>query len=368
MQVLVTGANGFVAKNLKTHLALRQELSVAEITRGSAPGALERAAAESDFVFHLAGVNRPADPAEFAVGNAELTRSVTAALLAGGRGTPLVYASSTQAAAASAYGASKLEGERIVRDYAQRSGARVYVYRLPNVFGKWCRPNYNSAVATFCHNIARDLPIRIDDPGAALRLVYIDDVIASLLAALDGREPAGEFERVEPEYSTTVGEVVERIRAFRASRTSLVSERVGSGLTRALYATYVSSLPPALFAYEVPRYGDSRGTFVEMIKTLDSGQVSFFTAHPGVTRGGHYHHTKSEKFLVIRGRARFRFRHLITSELHELHTAGDNPQIVETIPGWAHDITNVGDDELIVMLWANEIFDRAAPDTYSMPV
>jgi UDP-2-acetamido-2,6-beta-L-arabino-hexul-4-ose reductase len=173
---------------------------------------------------------------------------------------------------------------------------------------------------------------------------------------------------VEPEYSTTVGQVAELIQAFRESRTSLVSERVGNGLTRALYATYVSSLPPERFSYEVPRYGDPRGVFVEMIKTRDSGQVSFFTAHRGVTRGGHYHHTKSEKFLVIKGRARFRFRHLVTSEFHELATSGDNPEIVETIPGWAHDITNVGEEDLVVMLWASEIFDRAAPDTYVQPV
>jgi UDP-2-acetamido-2,6-beta-L-arabino-hexul-4-ose reductase len=366
MRVLVTGAAGFIGKNLLSHLSRREDVKVATLTRESPPGELPRALAEADFVFHLAGVNRPADPAEFRTGNADLTRELTDAMLAGGRRQPLLYTSSTQAQAGNAYGASKLEGERIVGEYGRRSGALVHVFRLPNVFGKWCRPNYNSAVATFCHNIARDLPIRVDDPAAPLKLVYIDDVIAAFLAAMaagvDSRE---QFTSVEPQYSTTVGAVVEQIRAFRASRDTLITERVGGGLARALYATYVSSLPPEHFAYFVPKYGDARGTFVEMIKTHDSGQVSFFTAHPGITRGGHYHHTKSEKFLVIKGRANFRFRHLITGQFHELATSGDNPQIVETIPGWAHDITNVGEDELVVMLWANEIFDRAAPDTYA---
>jgi len=388
MRVLVTGAGGFIGKNLLAHLGLRKNLSAVEFTRESPRSALVRAAAEVDFVFHLAGVNRPADPGEFHAGNAELTRMLTDALLAAGRALPLLYASSTQAAANNPYGASKLEGERIVREYRRRSGARLHLFRLPNVFGKWCRPNYNSAVATFCYNIARDLPIRVNDAAAPLTLAYIDDVIGAFLAAMDGgntpargavqtdtaastfgdSQGAGEFARVEPQYSTTVGAIADQIRSFRTSRGSLISERVGCGLTRALYATYMSYLPPEHFAYTVPKHADSRGEFVEMLKTHDSGQVSFFTAHPGVTRGGHYHHTKSEKFLVIKGSARFRFRHLLTAEYHELATSGDHPQIVETIPGWVHDITNIGDEELVVMLWANENFDRAAPDTYARQV
>jgi UDP-2-acetamido-2,6-beta-L-arabino-hexul-4-ose reductase len=236
------------------------------------------------------------------------------------------------------------------------------------VFGKWSRPNYNSAVATFCHNIARGLPIRVDDPSAPVRLIYIDDVVAEMQRFLDAPGQGTRFMESGPVYAITVGELARQIEAFRDVRNTLVSERVGTGLVRALYATYVSFLPREAFSYSVPKYGDARGVFVEMLKTPDCGQFSFFTAHPGITRGGHYHHTKSEKFLVIKGRARYRFRQLLTDETFEVDSHGDEPLVVETIPGWAHDITNIGDDELVVMLWANEIFDRQHPDTVASKV
>ena len=242
------------------------------------------------------------------------------------------------------------------------------LYRLANVFGKWSRPDYNSAVATFCHNIARGLPIQVNDAAAPLRLVYIDDVVAELLRFLADPGTGVGLRQAGPVYATTVGELARQIEAFKDVRTSLVTERVGTGLVRALYATYVSFLPPQAFSYGVPKYGDARGVFVEMLKTPDCGQFSFFTAHPGITRGGHYHHTKTEKFLVIKGVARYRFRHLVTDEVFELDSTGDEPLVVDTIPGWAHDITNIGDDELVVMLWANEIFDRQNPDTIASPV
>jgi UDP-2-acetamido-2,6-beta-L-arabino-hexul-4-ose reductase len=368
MQVLVTGAHGFIAKNLIAHLCRRQDTRVIEITRESSADVLERAVAQSDFVFHLAGVNRPTDPGDFQLGNVDFTQRLCESLLASGRGTPILFTSSTQAAAENPYGVSKQAAERLIFDYGRQGGARTYVYRLPNVFGKWCRPNYNSVVATFCHHIARDEPIRMDNPAASLTLVYIDDVVSAFLAALEEKVESGASCTVEPQYSLTVGALAEQLRAFRASRDSLVTERVGVGLARALYATYVSALPLDHFSYTVPKYEDPRGTFVEMLKTRDSGQFSFFTAHPGVTRGGHYHHTKTEKFLVIKGQARFRFSHLVSGDFHELFTSGNSPEIVETIPGWAHDITNVGSDEMVVMLWANEIFDRARPDTYTAPV
>lgn len=368
MQVLVTGANGFIAKNLITHLRRREGTGVVEITRASSPDELDRGVAQSDFVFHLAGINRPLDAGEFKVGNVDFTRRLCQSLLGSGRGTPILFTSSTQAGADNPYGASKRAAEELILDYGRGAGARTYLYRLPNVFGKWCRPDYNSVVATFCHRIARDEPIRIDDPTAPLTLVYVDDVVSCFLAALEGRVAVGTGCVVEPQYSLTVGALAEQLQAFRTTRDSLLSERVGVGLCRALYATYVSALPSRLFAYPVPKYEDPRGTFVEMLKTKDSGQFSFFTAHPGVTRGGHYHHTKTEKFLVIQGRARFRFRQLVSGEFHELYTSGDTPEIVETIPGWAHDITNVGGDEMVVMLWANEVFDRARPDTFTAPV
>jgi UDP-2-acetamido-2,6-beta-L-arabino-hexul-4-ose reductase len=247
----------------------------------------------------------------------------------------------------------------------------VHVFRLPNVFGKWCKPNYNSAVATFCHNIARGIPIQVNDPAALVTLVYVDDVIARFMQLMDGADACrdtGGSEAIAPQYTTTVGELARQIQAFKHSRSTLMTDRVGTGLLRALYATYVSYLPPELFTYTVPQYGDTRGVFAEMLKTPDCGQFSYFTAHPGITRGGHYHHSKTEKFLVIKGQARFKFRHMHTGETYDLNTSGDKAEVVETVPGWTHDITNVGPEEMVVMLWANEIFDRARPDTFTCPV
>jgi UDP-2-acetamido-2,6-beta-L-arabino-hexul-4-ose reductase len=244
----------------------------------------------------------------------------------------------------------------------------VALLRLTNVFGKWARPFYNSAVATFCHQVANGLPLTIHDPTSPLRLVYVDDVIDAFMALLRS-PPLGVVQmQVGPEYASSVGEVAATLEGFAQSRTSLISPPVGTGLTRALYATYLSHLPPQQFAYALPRHGDARGEFVEMLKTPDCGQFSYFTAHPGVTRGGHYHHTKSEKFLVLQGTARFGFRQLDTGATAEIVTRGGEAKVVETIPGWTHDITNIGDDDLIVMLWANEIFDRARPDTVAMKV
>jgi len=230
---------------------------------------------------------------------------------------------------------------------------------------------YNSVVATFCHNITRGLPIQINNPDSPLTLVYVDDVVERFIELLNGADAATDtagFAAVTPHYTTTVAEVARLIQSFRDSRQTLITDRVGRGLLRALYSTYVSYLPPASFAYAVPLYGDARGVFVEMLKTPDCGQFSFFTSHPGVTRGGHYHHTKSEKFLVIKGEAMFRFRHMLTGEAHKLITSGTKPEIVETTPGWTHDITNIGSEEMVVMLWANEIFDRFNPDTYACPL
>ena len=368
MKILVTGADGFIGKNLCVSLAEQAGFEVLPVVRATDPAALESKVAQADAVIHLAGVNRPQDPAEFAAGNADFTARLCQALLATGRPIPVAFASSIQADRDNPYGLSKRAAEDHLRRYAEASGAPVALYRLANVFGKWSRPDYNSAVATFCHNIARGLPIQVNDAAAPLRLVYIDDVVAELLRFLaDPRTGVG-LRQAGPVYATTVGELARQIEAFKDVRTSLVTERVGTGLVRALYATYVSFLPPQAFSYGVPKYGDARGVFVEMLKTPDCGQFSFFTAHPGITRGGHYHHTKTEKFLVIKGQALFRFRHMQTGEYHELYTDGGKAEVVETVPGWTHDITNVGQEEMVVMLWANEIFDRERPDTYACPL
>lgn len=368
MNVLVTGANGFLGQNLLAHFRERSDISVQCFTRQHKLDQLQTMVAQSDIVFHLAGVNRPQDPHEFVLGNTDLTQAVCDAVVASGKTIPVVYTSSIQAEQDNPYGQSKRQAENAMFKLASSQSSPVHVFRLPNVFGKWARPNYNSAVATFCHNIVHNLPIQINDPDAVIKLVYVDDVIAAFIDILDGHTTAQPFALVQTHYQITVGQLATQLQSFRDSRQTLTIDPVGSGLIRALYATYVSYLPPADFTYQLPKHGDPRGVFVEMLKTQDSGQFSYFTAHPGITRGGHYHHTKTEKFLVVRGKACFRFRHIVSGEFCELHTIGEQPEIVETVPGWTHDITNVGDDEMVVMLWANEIFDRANPDTYTMPV
>ncbi|OFS87265.1 capsular biosynthesis protein [Oligella sp. HMSC05A10] len=368
MKVLITGANGFIGKNLQLHLSERNDVDVLCFTRELSESDLHQMVDAADLVFHLAGVNRPKDPAEFQEGNTDLTNDLCDALQMAGKTIPVIYSSSIQAAVDNPYGLSKREAENALLDFAKSTNSPVFIYRLANVFGKWARPNYNSAVATFCHNISQDLPIQINDPNALINLVYIDDVVESFLQVMDGKLTQSGFVDIAPQYQITVGDLADQIRAFKTSRDSLITENVGYGLVRALYSTYVSYLKPGQFKYSVPKYGDDRGVFVEMLKTKDAGQFSFFTAHPGITRGGHYHHSKTEKFLVIKGKACFRFRHMITGEFYELYTSGEHPEIVETVTGWTHDITNIGDDEMVVMLWANEIFDREKPDTYAKPV
>lgn len=368
MNVLITGAKGFIGRNLSVHLGEREGIRISTFLRGDTMQALTEKVAEADFIFHLAGINRPQTEAEFAEGNVDLTRALCDAVRASGRKTPIVHTSSIQAERDNPYGVSKLAAEQALRELADTCGVPVTIYRLPNVFGKWCRPDYNSAVATFCRNIAHDLPIRIDNEDAQIQLVYVDDVIADFLRVMDTRPTPGPYQQVQPMYQITVGDLARQLRRFKENRDTLCIEPVGGGLTRALYSTFLTYFAPEQFSYPLPAHVDPRGAFVEVLKTHDSGQFSYFTAHPGVTRGGHYHHTKTEKFLVIKGNARFRFRHIDTGATHEHCTSAVSPEVVETIPGWTHDITNIGDDEMIVMLWANEIFDRQRPDTISCKV
>jgi UDP-2-acetamido-2,6-beta-L-arabino-hexul-4-ose reductase len=368
MKVLVTGANGFIGKNLVLRLRERADTEVLTLVRSDGDSAWQAALVQADAVVHLAGENRPTDPAAFDAVNTSLTQRLCQTLQGLGKRTSVLFSSSAQAEQDNPYGRSKRAAEEVLAQLAKNNGNPVANYRLPGVFGKWCRPNYNSVVATFCHNKAHDLPVQINDAQACLRLVYVDDVVNAFLQALEEPIAGLSYPAVAPEYMITLGELSDQIDAFKNCRNDLVSERVGIGLTRALYATYMSYLPVEKFAYGVPAHGDARGVFVEMLKTPDAGQFSFFTVHPGITRGGHYHHTKTEKFLVIKGRARFGFRHMLTNEVYHLETHGDEPRIVETVPGWTHDITNIGIDEMAVMLWANEIFDRANPDTFASQV
>lgn len=366
MKVLVTGANGFVGRNLATRLREAGH-EVLGLGREDAEGAWRAAAKKADFVVHLAGVNRPTDPADFERGNVGLTERLCALLAEAGNRAPIIYSSSIQADRDHPYGRSKAAAEAMLRAHAQATGAPVAIFRLPNVFGKWARPEYNSAVATFSHRIARGQAIEVHDRAAPIRLVYVDDVADTFLQLIEESFATGEQE-VSPVYETTVGELADTIRGFPESRGTLMTPRVGAGLVRALYSTYLSYLPAEDFSYPVPVHADPRGRFVEMLKTPDSGQFSYFTAGPGITRGDHYHHSKVEKFLVISGRAHFGFRHIATGERHEIVVEGDEARIVETIPGWTHNVTNIGEGELVVMLWANEIFDRARPDTVAMKV
>lgn len=368
MRVLVTGKDGFIGKNLTLRLTEIPDFQVCGLSRLDTDQDLLKKMATVDAIVHLAGVNRPNDIAEFHQGNALLTSRICRAAASAGRRILMIFASSTQATKSNTYGESKREAELAVEQFARNTGSPAIIYRLPNVFGKWCKPNYNSVVATFAHNIANDLPIKVNNPATELNLVYIDDVVEEYLRALTSSNEGLSWGEITPTYSLNLGDLAACLLRFKECRNSLVVEHVGTGIERALYATYVSYLPPMRFTYAVPQHSDARGSFVEMLKTHDSGQFSYFTAHPGVTRGGHYHHTKTEKFLVIKGSALFGFRHLISGERYSLETTGDKPQIVETIPGWTHDITNIGKDEMVVMLWANEIFDRSRPDTIACKV
>lgn len=364
--LIVTGADGFIGRNLCLRVSELAGWSTIPLTRSSAAADWSDAVLRGDVVIHLAGVNRPPEPSGFA-GNPDSVAQLTDAIRQAGRSIPIILASSAKASERSEYGASKNAAEDLVLAHARENATAVALFRLPNVFGKWCRPNYNSAVATFCHNVARGLPVRIDDPDARLTLVYIDDVVETFIKLAETSFETG-YHHVEPQYEASVGELAAIIQGFRADRAENMIAEVGYGLRRALYSTYVSYLPKEEFSYPIATYGDARGVFSEMLKTRTSGQFSFFTALPGVTRGGHYHHSKTEKFLIVHGAACFRFRHMLTGETFEIHTSAERPEVVETIPGWAHDVTNVGDDVMVSMLWANEIFDRSRPDTITAKV
>lgn len=368
VRVLITGADGFIGKNLRVRLAELRYFDVETFTRDDDISTLVERVERADAIIHLAGENRPSDTSKFMDTNFGLTKSLCEIASASHRKIAFLLASSTQAEMDNPYGLSKLAAEKAVEEYSLATGNPAAIYRLPGVFGKWCKPHYNSVVATFCHNIARDLPISVSDPKTELKLVYVDDVALEFMSWL--AQPGSGVSRpeVNPAYTVSLGNLEAKIRSFAQSRENLITEQVGVGFSRALYSTFVSYLPIEKFSYKIPMHGDPRGNFVEMLKTHDSGQFSYFTAHPGVTRGGHYHHSKTEKFLVISGRARFAFRHLITGERFEFEVDGNIAQIVDTVPGWTHDITNIGETELIVMLWANEVFDLASPDTYACPV
>jgi UDP-2-acetamido-2,6-beta-L-arabino-hexul-4-ose reductase len=366
LTIAVTGASGFLGSNLV--LRLKEEgHQVRAITRETDLAEAEMQLAEAGAVFHLAGVNRPEDESEFVRSNHEYTARV-ANVLARAGGKPLViYSSSAKASGECAYGVSKRAGEQALLDLASTGAATVSIWRLPNLFGKWSRPNYNSVVATFCHNAARGLPLRVDNPSAPLSLLHVDDLIDQWLTLLANPSDKSGFAEAQQVYATTVGELANLVQGFAKEQERSLVPDIGSGLSRRLYASYIAALPLADASRPLPAHKDSRGKFVEVLKTAASGQFAYFSAHPGVTRGGHYHHSKVEKFLVAHGTGRFRFREARTGESYELVSSADEPMMIDVIPGWAHDVTNIGDDELVVLTWANEQFDPERPDTHPMP-
>ena len=422
INILVTGANGFVGRNLCTVLARRDDVRLYRHDVEQTHGELETALAAADVVYHLAGVNRPLDPADFAKGNADFTRQICDRLLALKRSPLIVLSSSTQAELDNPYGASKRQAEQIVSDYAHACAEAINppqstklatkletthhspltthhsplcisalnppyarVFRLPNVFGKWSRPNYNSAVATWCHNIAHGLPIQVRDPAATVTLVYIDDVVNAFLACLvpsagEDPQPPCVQAGIAPTYTRTLGEITELIRGFRAGRETLAVPGQTDAFVKKLYATYLSFLPEDQFGYPLKMNVDARGSFTEFIRTPERGQVSVNISRPGIVKGNHWHHTKVEKFLVVSGRGVIRFRKVDGGMLRggednaetqrrgeekilEYFVSGEKLEVIDIPPGYTHNIENLGDTEMVTVMWANEPFDPAVPDT-----
>lgn len=368
--VLVTGADGFIGKNLCAALEQRKDIKILPYDKGNSAQELAEFAACADFVFHLAGVNRPQNVEEFDEGNWGFTMHLLELLAKSNRNIPIAVTSSIQAALDNPYGVSKKKAEEALWEWSRRSGAPVYIYRLPNVFGKWCRPNYNSVVATFCYNIARGLPIQINNPDAELTLVYIDDVVAELISAMEGnlhKDDSG-FCYVPRTFKMTLQRLADTIYSFAASRKTLVVPNFENDLERFLYATYISYLPEDDFGYELEMKHDHRGWLAEFIKSKQFGQIFVSRTRPGVTRGNHWHHTKAEKFLVIAGEAIIKFRKIGSSEVIEYRVSGDKLKVVDIPVGYTHSITNIGNTDVITLFWANEIFAPDRPDTYSLEV
>ena len=368
MKVLITGGNGFIGKNLRERLSRIPEVEILNFTKEESEKRLKKLIEEADFIFHLAGINRPQNKKEFYLGNRDLTKKLVDILKEMNKKTPILFTSSIQVNNDNDYGKSKLEAENILKEYAKN--AEVYNYRLPNVFGKWSKPNYNSVIATWCYNISRNIPIFIDDPKKNLNLVYIDDVVEYFVRHLfENRRKGFIKEKIAPTYKKSLGEIKNLLEDFKKSRETLLIPKVGVGFERALYATYLSFLPQDEFSYPVKGYSDERGIFYELIKTIDSGQFSISTTKPGdIIRGNHYHNTKNEKFIVVKGEALIQLREIYSENVIEYKVSSDKIEVVEMIPGYTHNIKNISNEELILIIWANEIYDPTNPDTYSLKV
>ncbi len=376
MKILITGAQGFMGKNLiatleairdgkdKQH-GLTQDLVLYPFDLDTDPALLEEYCRQADFVCHLAGVNRPKETAEFMEGNFGFTSTLLNLLKKHSNKAPVLITSSIQAALDNPYGQSKKAGEDLMFAYGREAGVPVYVYRLPNAFGKWSRPNYNSAIATFCHNIARNLPITVNDRSVKLNLVYIDDIVVEIIRAFLGRPTqSGDFCEVRPVHEATLGEIVDWLHGFAESRKTLQVPQLDNPLVKKLYSTYISFLPEDAFAYPLTTHSDHRGSFTEVLRTPDRGQVSINVSKPGITKGNHWHHTKNEKFLVVSGKGVIRFRKIGGAEVISYKVDGQELRVVDIPVGYTHNIENLGDSDMVTLMWANETFDPLKPDTY----
>jgi len=370
--VVVTGSNGFVGKNLCSVLRLNEQVQLFEFDAGNTSDELEPMLSCADVVVHLAGVNRPENEKEFMTGNAGFTERICSLLSRSGKPAKIMLASSIQAEYDNPYGQSKRQAEEALRRYAETSGAKAVVYRFKNLFGKWCRPNYNSVTATFCHNIAHGLPISISDPSKVIELTYIDDVVKALVdEVLDDDlhgQPGFVFAPELPGYSITLGALAELIASFRESRETLEMPGFDRDFIKALYATYLSYLDGEAFAYQLRIRSDERGSLAEMMKSPSFGQIFVSRTKPGITRGNHYHHTKTEKFMVVEGEAVIRFRRIDGTEIIEHRVSGNEFKVVDIPPGYTHHITNTGPGELVTLFWASERFNPEQPDTWFLPV
>lgn len=369
MKILVTGSNGFIGRNLILELKNRNYNDIYEYDIDSNPILLEKYTRDCDFVFHLAGINRPQNENEYMEGNYGFTTMLLNNLKQNSNKAPVLITSSIQAELENPYGKSKKAGEEVLFSYEKETSSKALVYRLPNVFGKWCKPNYNSAIATFCNNIANDLEIIINDPSVVMNLVYIDDVVEEFIKALDGKEnKINKYCMVPITYTITLRRIVELIRGFRESRMNLMVPDMSNEFEKKLYSTYLSYLPKDEFKYPLKMNIDDRGSFTEFIKTPDRGQVSVNISKPGITKGNHWHNTKNEKFLVVKGKGIIKFRKVDSSEVIEYHVSGEKLEVLDIPVGYTHSIINEGNSDMVTVMWANEAFNPEKPDTYYLEV
>lgn len=368
MKVLVTGANGFIGKNLVEKLKEIGKYEIIAIDKENTKEELTNGILTADFIFHLAGINRPETEEEFFKGNSGLTGEIINILKSNNKSTPVLITSSIQADLDNAYGKSKRLAEEELFNYRKETGAKVYVYRLPNVFGKWCRPNYNSAVATFCNNIASGKEVWVSDPTKEMTLVYIDDVVRCFINSMETGEEVEGFASVDVEHNATLGRIVELLNLFKESRKTLMIPNMEDGFEKKLYSTYLSYLPEDQFSYPLKMNVDNRGSFTEFLKSPKRGQVSVNISKPGITKGNHWHHTKNEKFLVVSGTGVIRFRKIGEEKIIEYKVSGEKLEVVDIPVGYTHSIVNTGETDMVTIMWVNEVFDPDTPDTIFLEV